>query len=786
MRLKTGRQLEKPPRPYLPPLAGCAAFMVCVAAVVLEAAWSSWGDGADARLRAMWAPAGLCAAIGCALVLSGALARRAARRHQGSSLAPRVGAYLVAAGVGALCGAVASGVAAYRRADAARAFAGTPASAYEYVVRGDPVLTDYGVIATADVYEGDAMRATVMLSLADVYEAGVRLRLVGRVKELEAGEWGKRSYMAGEVVEVDVVKVLAVEDAPPSMVDGVRSRILDVVRPADSDERALVAGIVCGRTTEQNASAAQEAFSRTGTTHLIAVSGSHLALVAAIMGMACDAAGLGRRAKLLLMAVVLAWYVLFTGGAASAVRSFVMVAVATMSSLGERRGHGISGLMLAIIVLVFSDAGVVFDLGFQLSCASVLFILVFGGYVAYVIERLGAPRALTQALALTLCAQWATSPLTVPIFGEVSIVAPLANLVLGPVMSLLLIVGLPCVMLAACAPAISELLLVAPLAIARVALFVAEALSAVPWAAIPFEVEGVASLVPYGVACVVYGLWRTPGRGVMGVVAAGVAAFVLVPWLRYAFWAPAEVVVMDVGQGDAIVVREGSHCLMVDAGVDDATAVAIMRNHVSHVDALVITHWDRDHWGGLAAVAALVPIARIVVAPGASDAAPKEVRELGIPIAELAHGDMLAFEGFTCRAVWPIHEVEGEENEDSLVLDVRYERDGQSASVLLTGDAEAEVLEGVVSEVGDIDVLKMGHHGSRASVSPEMLVRLDPEVAVASAGADNPYGHPDPKAVEQVYAAGAYFFCTAESGDVTITPGGNAINVACGRGEGVE
>lgn len=129
--------------------------------------------------------------------------------------------------------------------------------------------------------------------------------------------------------------------------------------------------------------------------------------------------------------------------------------------------------------------------------------------------------------------------------------------------------------------------------------------------------------------------------------------------------------------------------------------------------------------------------------------------------------------------------MEGGENEDSLVFVARY--GGTSGpSALLTGDAESDVVEGLLAAgaVGEVDLLKVGHHGSAASTTPRMMEALDPDVAVASAGEGNRYGHPAPECVEAVRSSGAEFLCTMDCGDVEFRPMGAGFEVRCARGAG--
>ncbi len=685
-----------------------------------------------------------------------------------------VGWGLLGVVVGACAGAsgIATRAAAYERLQQAQL------SRCTYVVIGDPSISSFGAAQKAEVLSEDGRAlATVRLSTDEPYEDGTHLQIVGRLSPLDPDAWGQGQYMGGTVAEVRAVSVLAAEQGPRPPIAAVRARMLDIIEPSASDARALIAGIVCGRTTELNVGNAAEAFARTGTSHLVAVSGSHLAFVASLARLVLGAMGVGMRARSAVLLVLMSVYVLFTGGAPSAVRSLIMVGLSLAAGWGERRSHGLSALGITVMVLVVRNAGVVFDLGFQLSAVSVLFIQIFYDYLACVGERAGLPRGLAEPLALTLCAQWGTLPLTIPVFGEFSLIAPVANVVLGPLMSALLVVGLVATPCAVLVPALAPALLFVPHLLAAASVFGAELLAQVPYAAMAVESTPV-HYAWYGAAVVVYAAWANVQRWQVLAGAGTLALGALVLVLRWTVWAPAELVVLDVGQADAILVRDGASAILVDAGVDDEVAAALARNHVFRLDAVVITHWDRDHCGGIGDVLAAVPVGRVLIARGAREHMPHEVAELALPeVIELDAGDEIAVGGFTGSVVWPRAPVAGEENEDSLALSLHYEHSGRVLDALLTGDTEVAQEEEYVSQVGDVDVLKLGHHGSEASVDAEVLEALKPEVTIASAGAGNSYGHPSEACVTAVSQYGAQFFCTIEAGDVTVEPRANGVVV---------
>lgn len=770
---------ELPCRPYLPPSsAGCAAALF-VAWFVLAGAW----DGRTADGWRVEVPHGrllVCAGV-CAVLLVGALVCRGRSRPGGRCA--RLVPWLVWPGaVGAL--AIASSVLWVQGWNArAASVQGRAASSFELKVRGDARAGTYGVSTTADLHDGTRGRvASVRVTADEELTSHERLRVTGQLEALDASDWGRSRFMKGEVASLQVRRILErKEGRSHGAIAGIRDTALGRIGASASDGRALIAGVVCGRTTELAQTEANDLFARCGLSHLVAVSGSHLAYIAVLLQAVLGALGATRARRMAALVATMGLYVLFTGGAPSAVRSVVMVACSYATSLGGRRSHAISGLAITVCALALLDPGIAFDLGFQLSAVSVLFILVFGRYAVWLLRRVGVPQLVAEPLALTLVAQWATCPLTLPVFGQLSLVAPVANLVVGPLMTALLVVGLITVPVAVAAPGLTGILIV-PEGLANAAIFAARALGDIPFAAVAVQASAWQLLAPYVLAVAMYAWWR-PWRawqlyGTLLVTAAVTCAYLA----RWCLFAPPAITVLDVGQADAILVREGSRTLLVDAGVDDQAAAALARNHVFALDAVVITHWDRDHWGGLPAILETVPVGCLVVARGAADSMPAEVREVfDGAVVEVDAGDALAVDGFMCRAVWPRAVVQGEENGESLCLDVVYERGDRRLHALLTGDTELDAERLYAPQVGDIDVLKVGHHGSKVSVDLPLLETLDPELAVASAGAGNSYGHPSAACIEAVEAYGARFACTIESGDVTLAPGAAGPVVSYGR-----
>lgn len=791
MHMTRSSTVEAPPRPYLPPVMAVAAGMLLASAGVLEVSWRAYcvryGEAgllrmpipSDAAGAAAWIIAG-----GLFLSVMGVLLARHFKRD--ASGAPshvfvfRTASVCALVGFGMIAGALVGFRSSAERLESTERLLSEPASAFEFRIHGDARASTFGFRHTAGAYRDGAYIGDVELSFDTELAPGTVVQAVGRTSIRDADTWGRSAFMKGAVVEVKLVVVQS-KEYRPGAIERLRSHVLSLIDPTGDEARALVAGIVCGRTTELSNSKASDAFSLTGTSHLVAVSGSHLALVASLVQSVARGLGVSRRTRSVAILVFMAVYVVFTGAAASATRSFIMIACSMLAGLAGRRGHGLSGLAISAIALLILDAGVVYDLGFQLSALSVLFIHVFGAYLRFNLLRLGLPRALSEMLALTLCAQWATLPVTISVFGSCSLVAPLANIVLGPCMTALLVLGLMVSLITAVVPGLSVLLGI-PATLAYASIFAAQLCSSIPYASLSAVLDSGGIVACYALAAVVYVAWlRIRLRHVL-LGCGTVLAIVLAQALYWRFIAPPTVTVLDVGQADAILIRDGSSAVLVDAGVDDAVGTALVKEHVLHLDAVLITHWDTDHCGGLDAVLGTASVDTLIVAEGAPDHMPEELAALPLPqVREVTLGDVFYVGNFTCKVLWPQDEVDGLDNEDSLAVAVSYEEEGRSLAMLLTGDTEAAEEEQYASKVGDIDVLKLGHHGSSVSVSDEVLDTLSPDLAIASAGEGNRYGHPSTECLALLAEHDIPALCTKDVGAVTVAPAKDGISVRVER-----
>lgn len=745
-------------------------------------------------------------AFGVVLLLAGLLSRAAfpsARRGEGGlrALAPVLGAACVAAALAGLsC-----------RASVARvseALASSSVSGWSFELVGDMSPTTTGAWRGRARAEGEACSGYVWLTSPDELLMGDRIRCVGRFSPNADDEWGRSSAAQGLSGSVRVV--LATERDEPEglalLARRVRWAALDVLRPGESDSGALLAACVCGYAPPMRARGLSEEFSRAGISHLAAVSGSHLALVASCVSAVLEGLCLGVRVRSVASILVTGGFVLLCGLPVSAVRAWAMACVSQAVALSGRRGHQLSSASLVGLAMALLDPSLSGQLGFLLSVSSVVGIGLFCPYARFALGEAalalgsmgagaagrGVPRPLGQALgrsgrvgrgaldALAVCVvcQASTFAIGASSFGSVSLVAPLANLLAAPVLGILMPLGL--------AAGVASPALVAADVLARLAGAVAQPLLAgVSWlsslglASVPVSVDlGLALLVTVLLSAVLLVAWPRPsGRLLAGgtFVALALAGAVL---LRLRWLAPPRVCVLDVGQGDAILVQDGGSAILVDAGPGDAVGAALARNGVLHLDAVLVTHLHDDHYGGLSALGPVLSGGEVLFGQGVSGSLTDEVKgELSAlapgSVSEVSHGDVLRVGRFSLSVVSPLGPSDGSQNADSVQLALSFEDGPRTLSGLLTGDGEKDELAAELGrgDVGDVDFLKVGHHGSAVSLDEAEARVLSPEVSIASAGANNRYGHPRQECVDVLEKAGSAFICTMDVGDVTVEPG---------------
>jgi competence protein ComEC len=545
------------------------------------------------------------------------------------------------------------------------------------------------------------------------------------------------------------------------------------------------------------------AFTRSGTAHLLAISGFHVGVVALLAMSLVRLARASRRSAATAGAIVACAYAAVLGFPDAATRAALLVSVVASGRALGRPVLAVGALSSALVVLLLVDPTGLARIGFQLSFAGSFGLALLArpislrlrAWLAVVPVPRGLSRtdrapgwwismrdAVVDGVAASLAATVATLPLVAWHFEAVPVLGVVSTLVAGPLVAaalpgLLLVVVLDLAGLPGTAvPAGGAGGL---LALART---LVEMFAAAPWAVVPVTRPQV---VAGSAGVLLAALALAPARGIGRetralVLATGVASgLVLLPALDDVFRAGTlELHAIDVGQGDGLALRTpGGHWIVVDTGPDPGERLvrALRGLGVRRVALMVLTHPDLDHIGGAAEILEALPV-DLVADPGTvrGSAAYREVldgaRARGAAWRVLSRGDTLRIDGVELAVLWPDSAYRSDDpNDRSVVLRVAW----GGFSALLTGDAPVAAEARFAAEAGPVTILKVGHHGSLTSTGVGLLDAVRPELALVSAGRFNRFGHPAPLVVDRLRRRGIPLYRTDRHGsiEVRVQPG---------------
>ncbi len=719
----------------------------------------------------------------------------AARRRAPPAVAGLVAAVvLTAAVVAAAAGvrelAVAEGPVAALAADRA-------AVSLSGVVASDPRPVDGGF----------GPRVAVRLRVTSVTGRGLRHRVSAPLLVLGGPEWegaalGSTVSTGGRLATADdgdLAAILVGASAPRTSAapdawwrgaEAVRAGIRASVHTRPVEQRSLVPALVDGDDAGLPADLEAD-FRTTGLTHLTAVSGTNLTLVVGFLLVVARWCRVRGRWLLLVGAAGIVGFVLLARTEPSVVRAAVMGSVGLVALGVNGRHRALRALGVAVVVLLLLVPTLAVSVGFALSVLATAGIVLLAPVWRDALAR-WMPRWCAEAVAVPATAQLACTPLVAAISGQVSLVAVGANLLVAPAVGPATVLGLAGGLVTLVSPTVGGVLGWLAATCVGWIVVVAQRGAALPAAALDWG-TGPGPLVLLvalcaGVALAGHRLLRRPVTGLAcGVLVVAVVAVRLpTPGWPPAGWVLA---MCDVGQGDAVVLRSGpSSAVVVDAGPDPGQVDDCLdRLEVRQVPLVVLTHFHADHVDGLPGVldgrtvGAVETTRTLDPASGVQQTVAAVSRE-GLVAGAAPFGTTRTVGDVRLQVLWPrpgpfvAGSGDGSRaNDASVVLLV----ESQGLRLLLTGDVEPPgqaAIGRLVPAMGDLDVLKVPHHGSRYQ-DLDWLTSLDAEVAVVSVGADNDYGHPAPEVLSALADGGTEVHRTDEEGDLLVlaTPSGPEV-----------
>ena len=582
-------------------------------------------------------------------------------------------------------------------------------------------------------------------------------------------------------------------------------------------EAGLAAGIVIGLRDRVDRDLAAD-FTTVGASHVVAISGWNIAIVAATV--AALARGVSRRRRSAILVVAIVGYVLFAGASPSVVRAAAMAGVVLLARETGRAGRAAAALGWAAAILLIVEPSLVLDAGFQLSTLATAGILAWADPLDRRLRAIAGGRLpgwLAESLSVSLAAQAATLPIVLATFGRLAVIAPIINLgvvpLVAPAMAAAMIAllggavavlgGPALIATVAGLPAWALLTAMCTVIRAGAGLPIASVTLGPPWtivaAAAVVVVPGAVVLARRGrrarrreaqAPTSASTTPRAPNAGYrpsprFAAAALAIAVGSLGMAAAHRADGTTRISVLDVGQGDAILVEGGrGGRMLIDGGPDpDRLLVELDRRLPPwdrRIDILVLTHPHEDHVAGLPLLLERYRVGRIFETgmrgpgPGYGAFARDLARPTAPPDGILATGARIGLDDITFRVLWPDPGRVPREPPDGGrgINDVSIVLLGEVAGrrFLLTGDVEDDV-DPLLARRGlpPIDILKVAHHGSATASTPAFLDAVRPRVAIVSAGAGNPYGHPARSTIERLAATGARVLRTDTDGSVAVS-----------------
>lgn len=580
--------------------------------------------------------------------------------------------------------------------------------------------------------------------------------------------------------------------------------VVGILRALPQPHSGLLLSLLLGIDTHLAPEIYQQ-FSRAGLVHLMVVSGAQVAIVAGACAWAARAARLPVMAATAVSGLGVAAFAGMVEWAPSIGRAVIMTAVGLAAVVAGRPRDRAATLAAAALLLLAASPRALFDIGFQLSFAATWGLLYLSPILQRQFSWMGA--RLAAAAGVTLAAQIAVGPLLAAHFQTLPVAGLLANVLALPLIALLVPAGFALIPLIVLVPFLGASLLVLLRPGLQVVLWLGQWFGTLSWASMPTppvsgEVALLFILMLLAGAAIGSGAWA-PSRGVR-LTAAALAVLALGVWYGQASQPPPllTVTVLDVGQGDAILIQSpAGRAVLIDGGGEVGptrsgwdigrmrVVPALRRAGVRRLDVMLLSHPHEDHVGGLPAVLENFPVG-LVLDPGVAHPSPSYIRllrsvEAGrVPYRSARAGmliDLGAGVSFTIiHPPEPIPALDGDPVHAGAVI-ARLAL-GQAA-MLLTGDAEAAAERHLLDRGALVvsQVLKVGHHGSRTSTSPTFVAAVRPSIAVISVGADNSFGHPHPATLQTLADAGVTVYRTDRHGAVRLTTAGEAWRVSTAR-----
>lgn len=644
----------------------------------------------------------------------------------------------------------------------------------------EPVLPDQeGVLkgrAKIERYwhEGHWVQCEVPVYLSLAYALPEDADSFESIVSLESSDAGSFGWWAQAASEPKVLS-----KAQANAADHLKRRFTQALDHLPGNAQALLPGMLYGDRSGQD-QALSDAMKTSGLSHLTAVSGSNIALLAAIILTMLRLFSIPRVPSALLMIGVVGMFTWFVGPDPSVLRASLMGSIAVLCLLLGRGQASLGILSLSATILLVVDPGLGAEPAFALSVLATLGIIMLSPALTEIFGQF-LPSWLAELTSICCAAQFTCLPVIIALNSNFSVYSLPTNLLVAPLLPLITAVGMVCLLLCTPLPSLAHLLLWIPGLPAELVGQVARFSASLPGAARPWP-SGATGIVLAIMLATMLCILLIAGRetehlrvrqvslAMLGAILVFVAALVVPATLLYREpiddgW---DIAMCDVGQGDAVILHVGENQgWLIDAGPEDGNIVQCLRRlEITALPIVFVTHSHADHFGGMKAVEnSGINIGQRLVSAGF-----ELDRWAGAQIIEAGASVDSGPVGYQVIGPDTLAAKRAEPNDTSLVIRFTFHTRIGAVDYFSAGDMETEAMGALLRRFpqAPATILKASHHGARNG-GTQIIDELSPEVLLVSAGKDNSYGHPHPETLRAANQVGATVFRTDQSGTVLLT-----------------
>ncbi|PKM75998.1 MAG: DNA internalization-related competence protein ComEC/Rec2 [Firmicutes bacterium HGW-Firmicutes-15] len=619
------------------------------------------------------------------------------------------------------------------------------------------------------------------------------------------GEFDYPAYLAGQGVyytlslkRASELSLIAPESGLLKWVDSFRSqgeKLTQEVLP--QQESSILLGMLLG-SREGMDDKQYDDFQKTGIVHLFSVSGLHVGFVLLLVAWLTSLTRVSSRGRFIIGVSVLLLYGTMVGWPAPVIRAVIMSSLGLLAYYTGRENSLLNALAISGIIILLINPGSLFNLSFQLT-----FLATWGLVDLFPLLRDSFPYKgwVWDLVLIPVAAELAVLPLIAYHFNLFTPVSILTNILVTYLSGGAVILGFITLFLAPILQSLAALFLYPAGLFIEMILYIVQGVKALPGAYLWVATPVIGMMVLYYIAIFmgVLALKNPQHRRYFIPATALLLAFIIGLLIPAGYYnrGSLEIVFIDVGQGDAILMKSPQgKFLLVDGGGSQLYDVGAKKvlpylhyRGIRQLEMLINTHPDIDHLQGLESVAIETEVEYLGLPESIKDR--KEYRNLKsianshrTTIVPLRIGQFIKLEeGLEIKVLHP----EGESysgndfNQQSVVLQIKY----GDFSALLSGDMPTEVMSTVIKEADNpITLVKVPHHGSKGSLLPAFYQDLQPRYAVISVADNNPFGHPHPAVLEMLAQEGIQVLRTDQDGAVIVRSDGRELTVSCTKTKG--